>query len=109
MSRRRSSHETISVPISSEMRKKYNEFNRKRRGKDDDRITWAEAMRRGFYTLLAERQDTLLSDIAYGSADYVPIKVRARISSLATKVHELNNEVLHLRAQSGLLKQKVNE
>lgn len=85
----------ISTTVSSETDRKYQEWNGK--AGTDDKITWAECIRRGFYSLLREKQGMTLVDLADDNADYIPIAIRDRITKLADMSQNLNKQLLVLQ------------
>lgn len=79
----------IDTTVSVETLQKFREWNSKN---PDQKITWADAIRRGFYSLLREREGMTLVDLSEG-ADYIPMAVRERVRQLAQKINDLSIQV----------------
>ena len=79
----------IDTTVSVENLQKYREWNFKNPSK---KITWAEAIRRGFSSLLREKEGMSLIDLS-DNADYIPIAVRERVRQLSQKIQELSLQV----------------
>jgi len=79
----------IDTTVSVENLQKYREWNFKNPSK---KITWAEAIRRGFSSLLREKEGMSLVDLS-DNADYIPIAVRERVKYLSQKIQELGSDL----------------
>ncbi len=81
-------------------RQKYDEYNQQN---PTNKITWAESIRRGFYSLLREKEGTVMDDLAMGRATYIPLQVKERISRLVKKVQEMAQELSILQGNVPVL------
>lgn len=92
----------ISTTVGCEMFEKFHQFNKNKA--ESDRITWAECIRRGFYSILDERSNTEVFDIL--ESEYVPIKLKERIRHLSDKLNSVMAELDLLKSGSGIVEIK---